>query len=120
MTRLAYPDPAHVAHVMQDFPVSLRHMNIGKTVSHASTLVAPYYNTYAALLQELELDPKLRQLAILRVTGRASAPYVLVQHRALSRLAGLATSRSGRSSCRTSTVTASRTFRSWFSRSPMR
>jgi hypothetical protein len=51
MTRLAYPDPAHVAQVMQAFPVPLRHMDIGKTVSHASTLVAPYYNTYAALLQ---------------------------------------------------------------------
>jgi alkylhydroperoxidase family enzyme len=89
MTRLAHPDPAHVAHLMQDFQVPLRHMNIGKTVSHAPTLVAPYYNTYAAVLHELELDAKLGQLAILRVAGRASAPYMLVQHRALSRLAGV-------------------------------
>lgn len=56
MTRLAYPDPVHVAQVMQKFPVPMRHMRIGQTVSHAPTLVAPYYKTYAAVLQELELD----------------------------------------------------------------
>lgn len=89
MTRLAYPDPAHVADIMRGYPVPLRHMNIGRMVSHAPTLVEPYYGTYAAVLQELELDPKLRQLAILRVAERASAEYVLVQHRALARLAGL-------------------------------
>ena len=89
MARLPYPNPAHVAEVMQEFPVPLRHMRIGQTVSHAPTLLAPYYSTYAAVLQDLELDPKLRQLAILRVAERASAPYVLVQHRALARVAGL-------------------------------
>jgi len=89
MARLAYPDPAHVAEVMQEFPVPLRHMRIGQTVSHAPTLVAPYYNTYAAVLQDLELDSKLRQLAILRVAEHASAPYVLAQHRPLAKLAGL-------------------------------
>jgi hypothetical protein len=74
MSRLAYPDPAHVAEAMQEFPAPLRHVRVGQTVSHAPTLVAPYYNTSAAVLQELELDPKLRQLAILRVAERARAP----------------------------------------------
>jgi 4-carboxymuconolactone decarboxylase len=89
MARLAYPDPRDVAELMRRFPPALRHMNIGRMVSHAPTLVAPYYNTYAAALQPLELDPKLRQLAILRVAERTSAEYVLVQHRALAKLAGL-------------------------------
>ena len=89
MARIAYPDPSDVAELMRRFPPPLRHMNIGRMVSHAPTLVAPYYNTYAAALQSLELDPQLRQLAILRVAERASAEYVLVQHRALARLAGL-------------------------------
>jgi 4-carboxymuconolactone decarboxylase len=89
MTRLAYPDPSDVAELMRRFPPPVRHMNIGRMVSHAPTLVAPYYNTYAAVLQSLELDPQLRQLAILRVAERASAEYVLVQHRALAKLAGL-------------------------------
>jgi alkylhydroperoxidase family enzyme len=88
MARLAYPDQTDVAGVMQRFPPPLQRMNIGRMVSHAPALVAPYY-TYAAALQRLELDPKLRQLAILRVAERASAEYVLVQHRALAKLAGL-------------------------------
>lgn len=89
MARLAYPDPAHVAEAMQKFPVPLRQMRIGRIVSSAPSLVAPYFATYAAVLQELELDPKLRQLAILRVAERTSAPYVLAQHRTLGRLEGL-------------------------------
>ena len=89
MARIAYPDPSDVAELMRRFQPPLQHMNIGRMVSHAPTLVAPYYNTYAAALQPLELDPQLRQLAILRVAERASAEYVLVQHRALSKLAGL-------------------------------
>lgn len=89
MARLDYPDSAHVADVMREFPPPLHNMNIGRMLSHAPTLAAPYYNTYAAALQSLELDPKLRQLAILRVAERARAEYVLVQHRALAKLAGL-------------------------------
>ena len=89
MARIAYPDPSDVAELMRRFQPPLQHMNIGRMVSHAPTLVAPYYNTYAAALQPLELDPQLRQLAILRVAERASADYVLVQHRALAKLAGL-------------------------------
>jgi alkylhydroperoxidase family enzyme len=89
MARLAYPDPSDVAELMRRFPPPLRHMNIGRMVSHAPTLIAPYYNTYAALPQSLELDPQLCQLAILRVAERSSAEYVLVKHRALAKLAGL-------------------------------
>jgi len=89
MARLDYPDCAHVADVMREFPQPLRNMNIGRMLSHAPTLTAPYYNTYAAALQSLELDPKLRQLAILRVAERAGAEPVLVQHRALAKLAEL-------------------------------
>lgn len=88
MTRLAYPDPAHVAQVMQQLPAPMRRARIGQTVSHAPTLVAHYYATYAAVLQDLALDPKLRQLAILRVAEAADAPYVLAQHRAIARIAG--------------------------------
>lgn len=89
MARFAYHDPADVADIMRGYPVPLRHMRIGRTVSHAPTLVAPYYATYAAVLQDLVLDPKLRQLAILRVAEGAEAPYVLAQHRAIARMVGL-------------------------------
>jgi len=58
-------------------------------LSHAPPLLAPYYTSYAALLEGLELDPKLRQLAILRVANRAAAPYIWTQHIALGRIAGV-------------------------------
>ncbi|MBV9335388.1 MAG: carboxymuconolactone decarboxylase family protein [Solirubrobacterales bacterium] len=89
MARLAYADPSDVTQVMRPFPPPLRNMNFGRMLSHAPTLAAPYYNTYAAALSGLELHPKLRQLAILRVAERASASYVLAQHRPLARIAGL-------------------------------
>jgi alkylhydroperoxidase family enzyme len=89
MARLAYADPSDVTQVMRPFRPPLRNMNIARMLSHAPTLAAPYYNTYAAALQELELDPKLRQLAILRVAERASASYILAQHRPLARISGL-------------------------------
>jgi hypothetical protein len=76
MSRLAYPDPPHVAEAMQEFPAPLWHVRVGQTVSHAPTLVVPYYNTSAAVLQEVELDPKLRQLAIIRVAEREGAAVV--------------------------------------------
>jgi alkylhydroperoxidase family enzyme len=89
MARLAYADPSDVTQVLRSFPPPLQNMNIGRMLSHAPTLAAPYYDTYAAALNGLELDPKLRQLAILRVAERASARYLLVQHRPLARIAGL-------------------------------
>ena len=89
MTRLPYPDPADVAEAMHEYPAPLRYMRIGRIVSHAPALVRPYYASYAAVLQDLVLDPKLRQLAILRVAEAAEASYVLVQHRAIARAVGL-------------------------------
>ena len=89
MARLAYADPSDVTQVMRPFPPPLRNMNIGRMLSHAPPLVAPYYTTYAAVLRDVELDPKLRQLAILRVAERACASYVLAQHRPFARIAGL-------------------------------
>lgn len=42
-----------------------------------------------ALLDQLELDPKLRQLTILRVTHRIEAQYAWIQHVALAKVIGV-------------------------------
>ena len=57
MTRLARPDTTHIPEAMRKYPVPFRHMRIGRTVSHAPTLVDPYCASYAAVLQDLVLDP---------------------------------------------------------------
>jgi alkylhydroperoxidase family enzyme len=64
-------------------------MNIGRILSYAPPLLAPYYGSYTALLDELELDPKLRQLTILRVATRADAPYIIAQHATLAKSVGV-------------------------------
>jgi 4-carboxymuconolactone decarboxylase len=89
MARLPYPEPASVAAAMQPFPERLQHKNIGRMLSHAPTALAPYYACYNVVLDQLELDPKLRQLAILRVVQRTQAHYAWVQHGALAHLLGV-------------------------------
>jgi len=89
MTRLPYPDPLYVSEVMHQFPERLQHTNIGRILSYAPTVLSPYYTFSATLLDQLELDPKLRQLSILRVTHRTQADYAWVQHVALARLVGV-------------------------------
>jgi 4-carboxymuconolactone decarboxylase len=72
-----------------EFPERLHHMNIGRMLSYAPTDLAPYYTFSFALLDQLELDPKLRQLTILRVAHRTEAHYAWTQHVALAQLAGV-------------------------------
>jgi hypothetical protein len=47
---------------MHELPERLRSTNIGRIVSYAAGLVHPYYVLSAALLDQLQLDPKLREL----------------------------------------------------------
>jgi alkylhydroperoxidase family enzyme len=74
---------------MRELPEPLRHTTIGRILSHAPTLIVPYYASYAALLDGLELDAGLRQLAILRVAARAESAYIRAQHTALAQLVGV-------------------------------
>jgi 4-carboxymuconolactone decarboxylase len=89
MARLPYPGPSYVSGVMHQFPERLYHMNIARMLSYASTAVSPYYAFSAALLDQLELEPKLRELAILRVTHRIEAQYAWIQHVALAKAVGV-------------------------------
>jgi 4-carboxymuconolactone decarboxylase len=89
MARLPYPDPSYVSGVMHQLPERLQHTNIGRMLSYAPTVLTPYYTFSAALLDQLELDPKLRELTILRVAQRTEAHYVWVQHVALAQLVGV-------------------------------
>ncbi len=89
MARLPYPGPSYVSGVMHQFPERLHRTNIGRMLSYAPTALSPYYSFSFALLDQLELDPKLRQLTILRVAHRTEAQYAWTQHVALAQLAGV-------------------------------
>jgi AhpD family alkylhydroperoxidase len=58
-------------------------------LSYAPTVLPSYYAFSAALLDQLELNPKLRELTILRVAQRTQAQYAWTPHIALAQLAGV-------------------------------
>lgn len=89
MARLPYPGPSYVSGVMHQLPERLQRTNIGRMLSYAPTALTPYYTLSAALLDQLELDPKLRELTILRVAHRTEAQYAWTQHVVLAQLVGV-------------------------------
>jgi len=89
MARLPYPGPSYVSGVMYQLPQELHHLNMARMLSYASTAVTPFYRFSEALLDQLELDPKLRQLAMLRVAQSTEAHAAWLQHVALSHVVGV-------------------------------
>ena len=84
IARLPYPGPSNVSRVMHQLPEQLHRTNIGRMLSYAPNALASYYSFSFALLDQLELDPKLRELIILRVVHRTEAQYAWTQHVALA------------------------------------
>jgi len=86
---LPYPGPSDDSGVMYQLPEELHHMNIPHILSYASTAVNPFYSFSEALLDRLELDPKLRQLAMLRVAQSTKAHAAWLQQVALAQVVGV-------------------------------
>lgn len=65
-------------------------LNIFKLLANAETALGPALAFGAALLRDLELDPRLREIAILRVAALTpGAEYEWVQHEAIARSLGV-------------------------------
>src|SRR2546428_4039027 len=81
MARLPYVDPATapapVREILEQLPVKL---NIFRMVANADTALRPFLGLGTAILARQQLDPKLRELAILRVAALSPARYEWVQH----------------------------------------
>ena len=60
-----------------------------RMLAHAQTAFLPMLQTVGAIQGKLELAPRLRQLAILRVAQRDGCEYELVQHEVISRIEGV-------------------------------
>jgi alkylhydroperoxidase family enzyme len=92
MARIPYPDldaaPPHVREVFDALPV---HLNIFRMLAHAETLLRPYLRFGAAVLTQTQLDPKLREIAILEVARLTPAPYEWVQHVPIAQATGAST-----------------------------
>ena len=66
-----------------------RPLNLYRIIAHARTAAPGFLALGRALLTESELDPKLRELVILRVGAISHASYEIYQHKRLARSVGL-------------------------------
>jgi 4-carboxymuconolactone decarboxylase len=81
MARLPYVDPADAPERVREALEAVPALNIFRTMAHAETAFRPWLRWGGVLLGELELDPALRELAILRVAQQTPhAEYEWVQH----------------------------------------
>jgi 4-carboxymuconolactone decarboxylase len=83
MARIPYPDPP------QEFTTLSVQLNLFRMLAHAGTTGKRVLSLGNALLSQLELPPKLRELAILQVAHESGADYEWVQHVALARSVGV-------------------------------
>lgn len=87
MSRLPFPDPADVpesaARQVGRFPLNLTRMLL-----HVPEAVGPYIDLAFAILKRGPLDPKVRELVILRVAALSGSDYERTQHLPAARKAG--------------------------------
>ena len=89
MARLPYVDPAAASPEVRDALERVPPLNIFRMMANAETAFRPWLRFGAALLSDLELDPLLRELAILRVARLTPhAEYEWVQHAGIARAVG--------------------------------
>ena len=89
MARIPYPDTAQAPERVRETLEALPPLNIFRMLSHAETAVLPFMRFGGAILGELQLDPRLRELAILQVAAQAEARYEWVQHTAIAKAVGV-------------------------------
>ena len=89
MARLPYPDPgalpAETAAALATLPVR----NVFSMMAHAATLAPPVFEFTNILFKGMQLDARLRQVAILRVGYLCDSKYEVYHHEKAGRAAGL-------------------------------
>jgi alkylhydroperoxidase family enzyme len=89
MPRIKPVDPATAPEPVREALAVLPDLNIFKTLAHAETAFRPFLRFGGAILGQLELDPKLRELAILQVARAAEAEYEWIQHVTIAQAVGV-------------------------------
>jgi alkylhydroperoxidase family enzyme len=89
MARLPYIDPDASHPKVREALGRLPGLRIYRMVGHAETAFRPFLRLGGAILGKLDLSPRLRELAILRVAHLSNAEYEWVQHVAIALAAGV-------------------------------
>jgi 4-carboxymuconolactone decarboxylase len=89
VARLPYVDPEQAPEPVREAFERLPPLNIFRLLAHAKTCFRPFLRLGEAILTRQELDPRFRELAILRVARLTPAEYEWVQHVAIARAVGV-------------------------------
>lgn len=89
MPRIPYPDPAALSDKVRGY-LDVAGINIMRMMANASEPVFEGFGAFsAAFYRPSDLDPLLREVAILRVGHLSKSPYELFHHEGLGRQLGL-------------------------------
>src|SRR3954449_13584241 len=88
MPRIQPIDPAAVPEDVPEALDALPPLNIFRTLAHAETAFRPFLRFGGAVLGRMQLDPLVRELAILTVAHEAEAEYEWIQHVAIAKQVG--------------------------------
>ena len=88
MARIPYRDLATAPDDLRALIALLPPLNIFRMLSHAETLLRGFAQLGSAILGRAALDPRLRELVILRVGARSPAAYEWQQHVPIARATG--------------------------------
>ncbi len=88
MARIPYVDPEQSSERVQRALTNLPPMNIFRMLALADSAFVPYLRFGQAILTEMDLDPALRELAILLTAKRTEARYEWIQHEVIAQHAG--------------------------------
>jgi alkylhydroperoxidase family enzyme len=88
MARIEPIDPATASEPVREALDNLPPLNIFRTLAHAETVLRPFLRFGGAVLGRMELDPVVRELAILAVAKEADAEYEWIQHVAIAKAVG--------------------------------
>ena len=89
MARLTYPDPGALPQEALAALATLPLRNVFSMMAHATGLAPPVYDFTNALFKGMQLDARLRQVAILRVGYLCESKYEIYHHEKAGRAAGL-------------------------------
>jgi len=88
VARIPYPDLSNAPEEVRTMAAALPPLNIFRMLPHAETLVRGFGQLGSAILGRAKLDPRLRELVILRVGARSPAAYEWQQHVPIARATG--------------------------------
>jgi 4-carboxymuconolactone decarboxylase len=87
--RVPLVDPDSCPPEVREALAGLPDMRLFRLAAHADTVFEPWRAYLSALHTSLELDPRLRELAILQVAHEERSDYERVQHEVIARLEGV-------------------------------